>query len=252
VDNREEWLARTLVELADTLVADFDVVDFLSGLVDRCVELVDAAEAGLVLVDQSGNPHVMASSTERAHALELFEVQTEEGPCFDCYRTGNRILNASLDDADERWPKFAPMARKSGYRTAHALPMRLRTEVIGALNVFHKEDRELAPRDAELVQALTDAATIGLLQERAIRKSTDMAGQLQGALNSRVVVEQAKGILAERLELDMKAAFASLRSYARGKNLRLSDVAGDIVRGKLRTEVVRAAALLDAPPAERA
>jgi transcriptional regulator with GAF, ATPase, and Fis domain len=250
VSDREEWLARTFVELADTLVADFDLVDFLSGLAERCGELVDAAEVGLMVADHAGNLRVMASSTERARTLELFELQNEAGPCLDCFRTGERILNTTLHDADQRWPTFASLARESGYQTIHALPMRLRTEVIGAMNVFHSEDHRLTDLDAELLQAMSDVATIGILQERAVRRAADVAEQLQQALHSRVVIEQAKGIVAERLRLDMDTAFSRMRMYARGSNLRLSNLAADLVSGEQRTEVVRAIEAAGAPRLE--
>lgn len=225
MQDREEWLADTLVVLADTLIAGFDVIEFLSMLAERIQELLAASGVGLVLADPQGRLRVMASSSERMRLLELFEMQVSEGPCFECYRSGQGLLNVDLDDSVARWPAFTPMARSSGFRLVHALPMRLRERVIGAANIFHAAASPINERDAGLAQALADVATIGLLQERALRSATDLTSQLQGALNSRVVIEQAKGAVAEGLGVDMDSAFARLRSYARNNGLRLADVA---------------------------
>ncbi|HVA04950.1 MAG TPA: GAF and ANTAR domain-containing protein [Acidimicrobiales bacterium] len=229
MEHREEWLARTFVELADTLVADFDLIDFMSVLVERCAELLDTAEVGLALAAARGELRVMASSSERMRALELIEFQNDEGPCRDCLLSGERVLNVRLDQAEDRWPRFAPQARESGFQMVHALPLRLRSDVIGAMNIFSPGLVELSGEDVNLTQALADAATIGILQERAVKHGTDLAGQLQGALNSRIVIEQAKGIVAERRHVDMDEAFALLRSYARSNRKQLSDVARAII-----------------------
>jgi len=229
MDNREEWLARTFVELADTLVADFDVIEFMSVLVERCAELLGSAEVGLALAATRGELRVMASSTERMRALELIEFQDDEGPCRDCLYSGEQVLNARLDHSQERWPRFTPEAREAGFQMVHALPLRLRDDVIGAMNIFSPEIRELSDGDVNLVQALADAATIGILQERAVKHGTDLAGQLQGALNSRIIIEQAKGIVAERRNVDMDEAFALLRSHARSNRIQLSNVARAII-----------------------
>jgi len=229
MEHKEEWLARTFVELADTLVADFDLIDFMSVLVERCAELLDSAEVGLALAATRGELRVMASSTERMRALELIEVQNDEGPCRDCVRTGEQVLNQRLDGAEDRWPLFTSEAREAGFQMVHALPLRLRSDVIGAMNIFSSERRELSSEDVNLTQALADVATIGILQERAVKHGTDLAGQLQGALNSRIVLEQAKGIVAERRQVSMDEAFALLRSYARNNRTQLSAVAGAII-----------------------
>jgi GAF domain-containing protein len=232
LDSRDEWLARTFIELADTLVADFDLIEFLSMLADRCVELLGAAEVALVLAAPRGL-QVMASSTERIRVTELLEVQFEEGPCFECSRIGLPVLNQTLASADGRWPRFAPMARESGFQMVHALPLRLRDEVIGAMNVFDTSFRELTLTESNLLRAFADAATIGILQERTVKQKSDLSIQLQGALNSRIAVEQAKGIVAERLKVDMDTAFGMIRKHARSHNTLLSTVAGDLVRGSL-------------------
>jgi transcriptional regulator with GAF, ATPase, and Fis domain len=228
MEHKEEWLARTFVELADTLVADFDLIDFMSVLVERCAELLDSAEVGLALAAR-GELRVIASSSERMRALELIEVQHDEGPCRDCLRTGEQVLNQRLDGAEDLWPRFAPEARGAGFHMVHALPLRLRSDVIGAMNIFSPELRELSSQDVNLTQALADVATIGIIQERAVKHGTDLAGQLQGALNSRIVLEQAKGIVAERRQVDMDQAFVLLRSYARTHRTQLSVVARAII-----------------------
>jgi transcriptional regulator with GAF, ATPase, and Fis domain len=233
MNSRDEWLARTFVELADTLVADFDLIDFLSLLAERCVELLQVAEVGLALADSRGRLQVLASSTERMRTAELIEVQNGDGPCLECYRTGLPILNKRLDEAEDRWPRFSPIARESGFVMVHALPLRLRSEVIGALNVFDVALNEIPRSKVNLTQALADVATIGILQERTVKQRTDLSVQLEGALNSRIVIEQAKGIVAERLKVDMEAAFGLLRDFARRRRLQLSAVAGDIVGGTL-------------------
>jgi|SRR5271166_146871 len=235
----EEWLADTLVTLADTLVADFDLVEFLSTLVERIVELLDAAGAGLMLVDTQGDLRVMASSTEQTRLLDLFEVQASQGPCLDCYRSGKAILNVALEGSLERWPLFAPMARSEGFEMVHALPMRWHDQVIGAANIFHITPVTLTDHVAHLAQAVADIATIGIMQERTVRRNAELAEQLQVALNSRIVVEQAKGALAERTGVDVETAFAWLRSYARNKNLRLADVASAVLEHALPADALR-------------
>jgi transcriptional regulator with GAF, ATPase, and Fis domain len=233
MDSREEWLAGTFVELADTLVDDYDIVDFLSTLAERCVELLETVEVGLVLRDGQGRLHVMASSTERMHVAELFEVQNEEGPCFECQRRGEQILNERLEASDDRWPRFGPMARDAGFQMVHALPLRLRHDVIGAMNIFDTQLKEMTSQLVNLSQALADAATIAILQERSVRHQVDLAAQLQGALNSRIVIEQAKGIVAENLRVSMEDAFTMLRGYARNTRLPLSDVARAVIERSL-------------------
>jgi transcriptional regulator with GAF, ATPase, and Fis domain len=220
-----ELLSDTFVELADTLVADFDVIDFLHVLTDRSVSLLPASAAGVVLADPRGELRVAAASSEAAGLMELFQLQNDQGPCLDCFRTGQSVTAADLAKPDQRWPRFAATAVLAGFRGVEALPMRLRDQVIGALNLFSAEPGPLDPADLRIGQALADVATIGLLQERNVRRSETATEQLQAALNSRVVIEQAKGKLAERLGIDMEDAFGLLREYARSSNLRLTDVA---------------------------
>ncbi|WP_447002657.1 GAF and ANTAR domain-containing protein [Saccharothrix isguenensis] len=221
----DDRLLRTFVELADTLVADFDVIDFLHLLVDRCVELLDIDAAGLLLADRHGNLRLLATSDERVRLLELFQVQSDEGPCLEAFATGVRVSHPDLATAGERWPRFAAAASESGFAAVDALPMRLRGDVIGALNLFRTSPGDLDDTASRTARALVDVATIGLLQQRGIRHQEVLTEQLQSALNSRVVIKQAKGLIAQRLGVDMDTAFAALRHYARGHNVKLSDVA---------------------------
>ena len=237
---REAILARTLVELADTLVADFDVVELLTLVTDRCVEVLDVSAAGLMLVSPQGDLRVMASSSEAMRVLELFELQAQEGPCLDCYRTGEPVVNQDLATANSRWPRFATEALAAGFHSVHALPMRLRGAVLGALNLFHNETGEMWQDDIEAAQALADVATIAVLQHRAALEAQVLNDQLNQALNTRIVIEQAKGMVAERDGLSMEDAFATLRGYARNHNLRLADVARDLIDGTLTSLAVEA------------
>ena len=226
-----ELLSETFVELTDTMVADFDVIDFLHVLTDRSVQLLDVSAAGLLLADPRGELRVVAASSEAARLLELFQLQNHEGPCLDCYRTGRPVQATDLAAEARRWPRFAAAAQRAGFTAVQALPMRLREQVIGALNLFRADAGAFAPGDVRVGQALADVATISLLHERNVRLSDTLNEQLQTALNSRVVIEQAKGKLAERLGLDMDQAFSLLRKYARTRNLRLSDLAQAVIDG---------------------
>jgi GAF domain-containing protein len=227
----DERLAQTFVDLADTLVDEFDLVEFLHTLVDRCVELLDVSAVGLMLADSRGRLQVMASSTENIRLLELFQLQNDDGPCLDCYRTGEPVDHPDLARAADRWPRFAPAATKAGFRTVHALPMRLRTQIIGALNLFHTDPDRVDRVTTRIGQAMVDVATIGLIHERALRHHEILIDQLQNALNSRILVEQAKGILAERHSINPSEAFTLLRNYARNNHQRLTEVAAAIVNG---------------------
>jgi transcriptional regulator with GAF, ATPase, and Fis domain len=229
--SREELLSATFVELADTLVNGYDVVDLLHTLAGRCVELADVDAAGIVLADAGGSLRVAASSSEAMRVLELYEVQNLAGPCLESYRTG-QVVTSDLA-TDDRWPGLSDEAMRAGFHSVVALPMRLRRESIGALNLFRANRAELTRADAVVCQALADMATIGLLQERTLRESRLLAEQLQRALDSRVVLEQAKGVIAERNGVDVEAAFALMRRYARHRNEHLGAVAQAVIDGTL-------------------
>jgi transcriptional regulator with GAF, ATPase, and Fis domain len=226
-----DLLSDTLVELTDTMVAGFDVIDFLHVLTDRSVQLLDVSAAGLLLADPRGELRVVAASNEAARLLELFQLQNDQGPCLDCFRAGQPVAAPDLAAAASRWPRFAPAARQAGFAAVQALPMRLREQVIGALNLFGAAPGAFPAADIRVGQALADVATISLLHERSMRHSDALNEQLQTALNSRVLIEQAKGKLAERLGLDMGSAFNLLRDFARARNLRLSDLAQAFIDG---------------------
>ena len=222
-------LAEVLVEVADTLVDEFDLIEFLQMVTAHTSELVQAESAGLLLADHHGRLQLMAASDERAEMLELYQVQANEGPCQDCYREGKAVIDADLAAADQIWPHFAPRAVAAGFRSVHAFPLRLRQTVIGALNLFGNQVGTMAPADARVIQALADIATIGLLQERTIHQGEVLTEQLQSALNSRVVIEQAKGVLAQIHSINPDEAFERLRSYSRSHNQRLGAVAQAVI-----------------------
>lgn len=229
--SREQRLAEVFVELADTLVDDYDVLELLHTLCERSVELLQADAAGLILADQRGVLHVMASTTEEARLLELFVLQNDEGPCLDCYSTGEKIVNIDLNEVEERWPNFRAATIAAGYRSTHAIPLRLRGQVIGVLNLFCLNRATLSDTDVALGQALCDIATVGLLQERIVRHGEVLAEQLQSALNSRIMLEQAKGVLSERAGISVDDAFTLIRAHARRNHLQLSAVASGLIDG---------------------
>lgn len=234
-DQRELRIAETFVELADTLVADFDVIEFLHMVTARCVELISVAATGVVLASTDGRLVAVAASDERTRLLELFEMQNDEGPCLDCYRLADPVVNVDLRVAAQRWPIFTPRALGEGFCWVNAVPLRLRSHVIGALNMFDPAGGGLDEHQLRLAQALADAATIGILQQRSVHQSEVIARQLQIALTSRVVIEQAKGVLAERLQITVDVAFEILRAGARSRNMLLSDVARSVTASGLST-----------------
>lgn len=237
-------LVDTFVELADTLTDDFDVIDFLHLLAARSVELLPVDAAGLLVVDNQGQLRLVASSSEQVRLLELVEHQYDEGPCLDAFRLRHAVTVADLNCDAETWPSFATTAIDQGFRAVHAFPMCLRSEVIGALNLFSTGPGELAPEDVRVARGMVDVATIGLLQARTIQRHEVLVEQLQTALSSRVVIEQAKGFIANSLGLAMDEAFAVLRRFARSHSRKLSLVATDVVN---RSDTIQE--LFDNPPA---
>jgi transcriptional regulator with GAF, ATPase, and Fis domain len=225
---RDQRLASTFVALADTLVADFDVLDFLGLLAERAAELLAVDAVGVILSDQRGGLRPTAGSSEHAELIEVFAAQTDQGPCLDCVHTGVVVASSDLSADTDRWPDFAPAAVSAGFRAACAVPMRLRDDVIGALTLLGAAPVGIDEASVALGQALADIATIGILQQRSIRHDEVVAEQLQAALHHRTVVEQAKGVLAEAGGLDMHHAYLALRGYARARGQRLSDVARDV------------------------
>jgi hypothetical protein len=244
---RETQLVRTFVELADTLVAEFDIVDFLTLLTTRCVELLDLPVAGLLLADSPRGLRLVASSNHSNEVIELLEALHEEGPGLDCYRSGTAVVCEDLVAETERWPQLAPRALAAGWASIYALPMHLRAEVIGTLMLLRPEPGVLPDADLLAAQALADVATIGILQHRAAEEHRLLAEQLQYALDSRVAIEQAKGVLAEHAGLDMAGAFNALRTYSRSNNLRLADVAQGIVERRIPTTDITTAGQASEP-----
>ena len=230
-DGREQLLSEAFVGLADTLVDDYDIIDVLDRLVGYSVALLAADAAGIMLADSQGHLQVVASSSEESDWTELMQIQSDEGPCVDCVRTGEPVTITDLHEAEQRWPRFAAAllqrdtAGRERFRSVHAVPLRLRGKAIGGMNLFHTRPGPLPEADLRLGQALADVATIGILQERAIRHGEIVVEQLQNALNSRVIIEQAKGVLGQLGNVPMDVAFARLRRYSRGHNTLLADVA---------------------------
>jgi GAF domain-containing protein len=230
---REQLLVETFVTLADTLVDDYDVIDFLQILAEGCVDLLDVTAAGIMLADSGGALRHAACSSEQMRLAELFELQIEQGPCFDAYRDHAPVVCASFDEANRRWPQFAPNAAEHGFVTVSAVPMRLRTQSIGALNMFSNGRYPLGENDLRVAQGMADVATIGILQQRAVQHATELSGHLEYALESRVVIEQAKGILAQHDHISVDDAFTRIRTFARANQLLLSATARRIVDGTL-------------------
>jgi GAF domain-containing protein len=228
-----ERLANAFVEVADTLIDEFDVIDFLHILADHASDVTGASSVGLMLVDLNDSLQHMAASTDGARHLELFQLQHQEGPCLDCFRTGTPVIVRDLTETTTRWPVFAPRAIEAGVLSVHAFPMRLRDQVIGALNLFGEVPLPFDPDDIRVVQAMADIATIGILQERAISSAEILTAQLQGALNSRILIEQAKGVMARAHGIDVDEGFVALRAHARNNHLRLGDLAHDVVNGTI-------------------
>jgi GAF domain-containing protein len=235
-NGRETQIVDTFLAVTDTLVREFDALDMLTMLAERCVELLDVSAAGVILSDGNGGGlSVAAASSERTRLLEVFAVAIDAGPCLDCLRGGEAVISEDLrsETARGRWPRFVAGAAEAGFQAAHALPMRHRDQVIGALTLLHTEPHTLDKPDARLGQALADAATIGLLHERAVRHAESVSEQLQGALTSRVIIEQAKGVLANQADTSPDEAFTILRRHARTRRLRLTDLARSVVDGSV-------------------
>ncbi|HZB41688.1 MAG TPA: GAF and ANTAR domain-containing protein [Ilumatobacter sp.] len=231
--NREGPIIDAFVHLSDTLVADYDVIEFLHYLTETCVDLIDVDEAGVMLAAPSGHLQAVASSSERGRLLELFELQNKDGPCLDAYRTSTVVSASDLAAEHDRWPTFAPQALRVGFSAVHSVPLKLRNEVIGALNLLRVTAGDLLGADAKLVRALADIATVGVLHERIVSRSVTTATGLQTALNSRVRIEQAKGILAERATISVDDAFEAMRTFARRSGRKLSEVAMGVVQHTL-------------------
>lgn len=230
---REAILARTMVELADNLVADFDIVDLLTTLSDRCVEIFDVDGAGIVLASPAGDLQLMTATNEAVQVVKMFELKVAEGPCLDSFRTGRQEVGQDLTAAGDRWPTFAPFAVREGFRAIDAIPMHLRSEMVGVLNLSSTKVGSLNASDVAAAQALADIATIAIIQNRMTLEKQLLNTQLESALTSRIVIEQAKGMLAGLRRISSGEAFIVLRTYARNHNLRLADVAQSTLNGTI-------------------
>ncbi|GAA4681454.1 GAF and ANTAR domain-containing protein [Frondihabitans cladoniiphilus] len=231
--SRETELLETFVSLADSLVVGFDTLDLLQTLVERSTSLFDAADAGILLAGSSGELEVIASTSERSRLIGLMQLGVDEGPCVESYRTGRVVSVVDVAEIADRWPAFAAQSKESGYASVHAIPLRLRDEALGSLNLFRETPGRLNETDAVAAQALADVATISLLQERALRETDVARDQLQRALDSRIVIEQAKGVVSYQNGVDMDTAFKAIRDHARKNRERLSDVAARVVSREL-------------------
>lgn len=247
---RQELTAVTFVEIVDSLVDDFDVIEVLTVLTSRTVELLAAQAAGILLADEQGRLRVMAASTEGIELLELFQLQNDEGPCLESFRTGLLVADSDLS-TNGRWPRFAVESVRSGFPSVCAVPMRFKDRVLGCLNLFMADRRSLPPSDVALAHALADVASIAVVQDQATRLAAIREGHLQHALTSRIAIEQAKGMVAEFARVDMDQAFARLRTHARNNNLGLTLVAQMIVDGTLAIGEVTGTRRPPPPPARR-
>jgi GAF domain-containing protein len=226
-----ERVAEVCVELSDTLVPHFTPLDHLSTLCERCVELLDITAAATVLSDRPDDRFVVAVAPERSRLREVLAVAATEGPGTDLGGTGQCVLSDAFQDEVDRWRAFGRAATAAGFESAHALPLRCRAEVVGMLALLHEHPHRVSDADHHLGQLLADTATIGLLQHRAVSTAEGVQAQLQCALTSRVLIEQAKGVLAQQGHVDVDDAFHVMRRYARAHNLRLVDVARTVTTG---------------------
>jgi len=227
-NDRESRLASTFVRLTDTLVVGFDVVDLLHSLVDTTADLLEASAVGLVLSDGTGELDVAASTSESTALVELAQVRAGTGPCVECFVTGRAVTAVELGSRPD-WEEFERLAAAQGYQAVHSVPLRLRETIIGALTMYWNRPTALSANDSTIAQSLADVATISILQERALRESDLTVEQLQIALESRVLIEQAKGVVAWVHNVDMDEAFSRLRGYARSNSMPLKTVAQGVV-----------------------
>jgi transcriptional regulator with GAF, ATPase, and Fis domain len=233
-DTRESMLVQTFVTLADSLVAEYDIIDLLQNLVDRSTDLFDASASGIILGPDDRHLEIIVSTSETSRIVGLMQLRAGEGPCVEAVTTGQVVSVENTTEIHDRWPTFADAAEGSGYLSVHAIPLRLRGETIGSLNLFRNHEGALNDMDAEAAQALADVATISVLQERTIRDATVIQNQLKHALDSRIVIEQAKGVIAHTHQLDMDAAYRLIRHHARSTQTAMAAVAAGIIDGSMQ------------------
>jgi GAF domain-containing protein len=243
---RETRISAAFVALADTLTTEFDVVDLLHTLVQQSVEILDMRAGGIMVADGAGELQLMASTSEAATLVEVMQLAAASGPCIDCFKNGAAVSVSDIEDVVSRWPEFSGAALAQDFRSVLATPMKLRGRVIGTMNLFGATAAEVSARDAAVAQALADVATIGILQERLIREGNLIEEQLQHALDSRIMIEQAKGVIAHSLSLSMDDAFGLLRKYARDGNLTIRSVAKRVSDRELSVQEMTGAVRRDA------
>ena len=231
--SREARLITAFVKLTDTLIDDYDVVDLLQWLIEECATILDTQDGGVLLVDADGSLQLVASTSEEAQLVEMFQLAAGEGPCLDCFKSGEAVTVGNLEAETDRWPQFAQEALTRGFKSVHATPLRLREQVIGTMNLFSVHVGALNAEDAAVAQALANVATIGILQEHTFQSAHTLTEQLQRALDTRILIEQAKGVVAAKTGMNMGEAFAALRAFAENQNLRLRQVADDVIAGRL-------------------
>jgi GAF domain-containing protein len=238
--SREERINGAFLKVADTLMDSYDVVDLLSTLVHECTDLLGRQGGGILIADATGDLELLASTSEAAEFVEVMQLAAGSGPCVDCFTTGKAVAVTDIAESGERWPKFRTAALDRGFRSLHATPMRVRGKVVGTMNLLGTETGGLDERDVALAQALADVAIIGILQERSLRDPRILSEQLHLALDTRVLVEQAKGVLAHTLGLDMEAAFNTLRGHARRNGMPLREVAEGVVDRSIDVSILAA------------
>ncbi|WP_291039880.1 GAF and ANTAR domain-containing protein [Herbiconiux sp.] len=229
----ETAFAEAIVELADTLRPEHDVIDTMDRLVAAATAVTPAVDAGIVLADAQGALRVVASTSERAAEVEEAQLGADEGPCLEAYRSAAPVESTRLDAERDRWPRFVELAEQSGFRAVYAVPLTLRGHHLGAVGIFFDRPEALDDRSAALVQAMAQVATIAVVQQRTIAEHADLAAQLQRALDARVLIEQAKGLVASRHGISIDAAYQLLRGQARREQRRLRDLAEELVNGHL-------------------
>ena len=237
---REEKINDAFVRVTGTLVNDYDIVDLLSTLVNTCTELLDVQAGGILLADSVGVLELVASTSEEAETVEIMVLAAGAGPCVDCYTTGAPVNVPDIAQDAQRWPRFQRTALEQGFRAAHATPLRLHGQVIGAMNLLSTMPGPLSERDIKLAQALADVATVGIMHERTFRQPGTVAAQLYLALDTRVLIEQAKGALAQYLSCTMSEAFNALRGYARLHNVTLRFASQGILNRTIPIEQIPA------------
>jgi GAF domain-containing protein len=220
--------------VAEALLSDeLDLIDVLDQLLMACLSILGVDAAAVLIDDQNGHLIPVASSSEEARLLELFQVHMNQGPCLDAIRGGTTVFSHDLQDERERWPAFCDAALEIGYHSVVAVPMRLNGTTIGGLNIFSNQAGQQSDERRRLGTALGHLAALAISHQQSARRSAALAEQLQHALSSRVVIEQAKGVLAERLDLTMEAAFDRIRRYARDHNQKLGEVCAGVISGEI-------------------